>query len=123
MKEIIEKENIKLKDMIYEIKGVQVMLDSDIAKLYQVETKRVNKAVKNNPEKFPERFSWILTNEETRKLRSKFSTLEIKGQGKYSKYASKSIHWTRSMYGCDNIKTQRIDNFYLFFFKYKYFVL
>lgn len=92
MKEIIEKENIKLKDMIYEIKGVQVMLDSDIAKLYQVETKRVNKAVKNNPEKFPERFSWILTNEETRKLRSKFSTLEIKGQGKYSKYASKSIH-------------------------------
>lgn len=87
MKEIIEKENIKLEDMIHEIKGVQVMLDSDIAKLYQVETKRVNEAVKNNPEKFPERFSWILTNEETRKLRSKFSTLEIKGQGKYSKYA------------------------------------
>ena len=69
MKEIIEKENIKLEDMIYEIKGVQVMLDSDIAKLYQVETKRVNEAVKNNPEKFPERFSWILTNEETRKCR------------------------------------------------------
>ena len=122
MKEIIEKENIKLEDMIYEIKGVQVMLDSDIAKLYQVETKRVNKAVKNNPEKFPERFSWILTNEETRKLRSKFSTLEIKGQGKYSKYAPRVFTFW-SMYGCDNIKTKRIDNFYLFFFKYKYFVL
>ena len=63
------------------------MLDSDIAKLYQVETKRVNEAVKNNPDKFPERFSWVLTNEETKKLRSKISTLEIKGQGKYSKYA------------------------------------
>lgn len=87
MNEIIEKENIKLEDMIYEINGVQVMLDSDIAKLYQVETKRVNEAVKNNPEKFPERFTWVITNEETRMLRSKISTLEIKGQGKYSKYA------------------------------------
>ena len=63
------------------------MLDSDIAKLYHVETKRVNEAVKNNPDKFPERFSWVLTNEETKELRSKISTLEIKGQGKYSKYA------------------------------------
>lgn len=43
-------------DMIYEIMGKQVMLDSDIAKLYQVETKRVNEPVKNNLEKFPERF-------------------------------------------------------------------
>ena len=73
--------------MIYEVRGVEVMLDTDIAKLYQVETKRVNEAVKNNPAKFPERFSWILTKEETKLLRSKFSTLEIKGQGKYSKYA------------------------------------
>ncbi len=84
MNEIIEKINIE--DMIYEIRGVQVMFDSDIAKLYHVETKRVNEAVKNNPDKFPARFSWILINEETKKLRSKFSTLEIKGQGKYSKY-------------------------------------
>ena len=87
MNEIIEKEQILIEDMIYEVRGVQVMLDSDIAKLYQVETKRVNEAVKNNPDKFPERFSWVLTNEETKKLRSKISTLEIKGQGKYSKYA------------------------------------
>ena len=56
---------------------------SDIAKLYQVETKRINGAVKNIPDKFPERFSWVLTNEETKELRSKFSTLEIKGQGVY----------------------------------------
>ena len=59
---------------------------SDIAKLYQVETKRVNEAVKNSPDKFPERFSWLLTKEEMQKLRSKISTLEIKGQGKFSKY-------------------------------------
>ena len=87
MNEIIEKEKIIIEDMIYEVREVQVMLDNDIAKLYHVETKRVNEAVKNNPDKFPERFSWVLTNEETKELRSKISTLEIKGQGKYSKYA------------------------------------
>ncbi|MBE6155438.1 MAG: ORF6N domain-containing protein [Firmicutes bacterium] len=86
MNELIEKEKIIIEDMIYEVRGVQVMLDSDIAKLYHVETKRINEAVKNNPDKFPERFSWVLTKEETKKIRSKISTLEIKGQGKYSKY-------------------------------------
>lgn len=87
MKEIIEKENVA--NMIYEINGKEVMLDSDLAQLYQVETKRINEAVKNNPDKFPERFSWILSQEEVKILRSKISTLEIKGQGKYSKYASR----------------------------------
>ena len=55
MNEIIEEVNIE--NMIYEIRGVEVMLDSDLAKLYNVETKRINEAVKNNPEKFPMRFS------------------------------------------------------------------
>lgn len=41
------------------------MLDSDLAKLYKVETKRINEAVRNNPEKFPERFSWKLTDQES----------------------------------------------------------
>lgn len=62
--------------MIYEIRGRQVMLDSDLAKLYGVETKRINEAVKNNPYKFPERFSWIITKEEADIIsRSKVSTL------------------------------------------------
>ena len=74
MNEIIEKENIIIEDMIYEIRGKQVMLDSDLAKLYQVETKRINEAVKNNLDKFPERFSWIVSDEEQINLRSKFST-------------------------------------------------
>jgi len=43
--------------MIYEIRGKQVMLDSDFAKLYGTETKRINEAVRRNIEKFPERFS------------------------------------------------------------------
>lgn len=74
MKEIIEKENILIEDMIYEIRGVQVMLDSDIAKLYQVETKRINEALKNNPDKFPERFSFRITEKEYAFLKSKIST-------------------------------------------------
>ena len=73
MNDIIEIENIESK--IFFIRGKQVMLDSDLAKLYHVETKRINEAVKNNPNKFPERFSWKLTDNELSSLRSKFSTL------------------------------------------------
>jgi len=60
--------------MIYEVRGVQVMFDSDIAKLYQVETKRVNEAVKNNLDKFPERFCFRITEKEYNSLKSKIST-------------------------------------------------
>lgn len=74
MNEIIEKEQILVENMIYEIRGIQVMIDSDIAKLYQVETKRVNEAVKNNPDKFPKRFYFRITEEEYNSLKSKNST-------------------------------------------------
>lgn len=67
----------KIENMIYEVRGVQVMLDSDIAKLYQVETKRINEAVKNNLDKFPERFSFIINDIEKNNLWSKFSTANI----------------------------------------------
>ena len=66
MNEVIDKETIKIKDMIYEIRGVQVMLDSDLAKLYGTETKRINEAVRRNPEKFPSKNSWILNDEESK---------------------------------------------------------
>ena len=88
MNEIIEKE-INIEDMVYEINGVEVMLDSDLAKLYHVETKRINEAVKNNPEKFPRRYSWQLSIDETINIsRSKFSTLKIK-QGLNTKYGAR----------------------------------
>ena len=66
MNSLIEEENINIENMIYEVRGKQIMLDSDLAKLYHVETKRINEAVKNNLEKFPERFSWKLTDEESK---------------------------------------------------------
>ena len=77
MNEIAEKDVINIENMIYEIDGKEVMLDSDLAQLYNVATKRINEAVKNNPDKFPRRFSWILNDEEKSNLWSKFSTANI----------------------------------------------
>ncbi len=77
MEELVLENNIKVENMIYEVRGKQVMLDSDLAELYQVETKRINEAVKNNFEKFPERFSWVLSNDDWTFLRSKISTSRL----------------------------------------------
>jgi len=66
MNDIVNINNERLENMIYEIRGKQVMLDSDLTKLYKVETKRINEAVKRNPEKFPERYSFILNDEESK---------------------------------------------------------
>lgn len=73
-------EEISLKNIIYEIRGKQVMLDSDLANLYKCKngTKEINQAVKNNKQKFPERYSWELTEEEYHDLRSKFLTANSK---------------------------------------------
>ena len=67
MNNIVTINDINIENMIYEIKGKQVMLDSDLARLYQCKngTKEINQAVKNNPDKFPERYSWILTDEDS----------------------------------------------------------
>ena len=72
MNEIIKE--LKIENMIYEIRGKQVMLDSDLAQLYGVDKKRINEAVKRNPDKFPERFSFVLNIEEEKNLKSQFAT-------------------------------------------------
>ena len=77
MQNAIIDEDIKIENLIYDIRGKQVMLDSDLAKLYGVETKRINEAVKNNLEKFPERFSWKLADKEYYNLRTNFSTSSL----------------------------------------------
>lgn len=63
-----------IQSKIYEIRGQRVMLDFDLADLYEVETKRLNEAVKRNIERFPERFMFRLTIEEWEKMRSQNST-------------------------------------------------
>ena len=74
------------------VRGQHVLLDRDVAELYGVETKRINEAVKNNPEKFPPRCIIYLDEEESAVLRSKFSTIEpSQGKGHYSKYNFKAF--------------------------------
>lgn len=76
--------NSSIEGRIYTVRGVQVMLDSDVAELYNVETKRLNEQVKRNKERFPESFMFRLTSEETARLRSQIATID--GRGHYSKY-------------------------------------
>jgi hypothetical protein len=71
---------------ICSIRGHKVMLDSALAELYQVPTKRLNEAVRRNGERFPADFMFRLTAEEATALRSQIVTLET-GRGRYSKYA------------------------------------
>jgi hypothetical protein len=75
MNELITNEK-NLQDYIFTIRGKQVMLDSDLAKLYQVETKRINEAVKRNPDKFPNDLMFELTYEEFENLRSQNATFK-----------------------------------------------
>ena len=72
-----------VQSLIVEIRGVQVILDADIASLYGVETKRINEAVKNNPDKFPDDYMFELTEKELILLRSKFSTTKVSNKNRY----------------------------------------
>lgn len=87
---LTEKEKIIIEDMIYEVRGVQVMLSSDVAKLYHVETRRINEVIKRNINRFPSSFCFQLTNEEISNLslRSQFATLNKNNnlRGQHYKY-------------------------------------
>ena len=76
MNEVVTKENIKIEDMIYEIRGKQVMLDSDLARLYECAngTKTINQAVKRNINRFPNDFYFQLETEEFLNLKSQIGT-------------------------------------------------
>ena len=78
---IVVSDNIKIENMIYEIRGKKVMLDSDLAKLYNVETKRINEAVKNNIEKFPERYCFKLSDNESDNLLVEIFDQKIEKRG------------------------------------------
>ena len=82
----IEISEVTIKNLIYVVRGQQVMLDSDLAMLYQVETKVFNQAVKRNIERFPEKFRFQLTKEEYDSLRSQFVTSNGKGGRRYMPY-------------------------------------
>ncbi len=72
----------EVQNKIVNIRGVNVIADADVADLYGVETKRVNEAVRNNPEKFPEDYMFVLTTDELSDLRSKISTTKISAKSR-----------------------------------------
>ncbi|GAP72377.1 hypothetical protein SAMD00024442_3_100 [Candidatus Symbiothrix dinenymphae] len=72
MNEIVKFNQVE--DKVLNLRGESVILDSDVAMLYGVETKRVNEAVKNNPDKFPDGYIFDLNGYEFEHLRSKIST-------------------------------------------------
>lgn len=74
-----------IQNKIYEIRGVKVMLDFDLAALYDTETKYLKRSVKNNLKRFPSDFMFELTKEEWESLRCNFSTLNG-GRGQHPKY-------------------------------------
>lgn len=71
---VVEYETENIRNLIYTIRGKQVMLDSDVARLYHYETKKINQAVKRNIERFPEKFCFQLTEEELENMWSQFVT-------------------------------------------------
>ena len=75
MSGIVKLENIQ--ELILEIRGKNVILDSDVAEIYNLETRDVNKAVKNNPDKFPDGYIFELRKDELDILRGKFSTAKF----------------------------------------------
>jgi hypothetical protein len=80
---VLDEEN--LKNRILTIRGLQVILDRDLAELYDVKIKRLNEQVKRNIKRFPESFMFQLTDAEYSSLRSQFATIE-KGRGTHIKY-------------------------------------
>lgn len=71
-----------VQDKVLILRNEQVIIDSDVAKLYGVETKRINEAVRNNPDKFPEGYVLALTKEEWINLKTNFSTSSWGGKNK-----------------------------------------
>ena len=84
--EIVKLDELGIKDKIYSIRGYQVMLDRDLAELYEVETRVLNQAVKRNIERFPVKFCFKLNNSEIRHLRSQF-VISNAGGRRYLPYA------------------------------------
>ena len=85
---LLNKENIQ--NRIYTIRGLKVMLDSDLAALYQVKTKQLNQAVKRNIERFPNQFMFQLTEDEVDILRSQIVTTKNEETLRFQNGTSKS---------------------------------
>lgn len=71
-----------VQESIVVIRDIPVIADADVANLYGVDTKRINEAVRNNPDKFPEDYMFVLSSEESDVLRSKFSATKVSSKSR-----------------------------------------
>ena len=87
MNEVIISDDVKIENLIYEVRGKQDMLDSDLARLYGCKngTKTINLDVRRHINRFPERFMFQLTEEECKKC-SRFQLETLNGRGHNIKY-------------------------------------
>lgn len=95
---VIKYETINIKNLIYTIRGKQVMLDSDVAMLYHYETKRINETVSRNKERFPENFCFRLTEHETEVLKSQ-TAISNENEKMWSQSATSLKNQTRKHRG------------------------
>ncbi|HOZ61437.1 MAG TPA: ORF6N domain-containing protein [Smithellaceae bacterium] len=102
---IVKKDDIQKR--IYTIRGVQVMLDSDLAEFYGVDVKRLNEQVKRNIERFPQEFSFQLTVKENNLLRSQIATLEDESSLRYQIGTSNKEQSLRSQFATSNTRGGR----------------
>lgn len=98
-------ENKRIGSLVYIIRGKQVMVDSDLAMLYQVETKNLNKAASCNTDRFPEDFRFKLTKEEFDGLKFQSGTSN-EGQSRWSAVLSLCLHRTGNKHACKRAAQQ-----------------
>lgn len=89
MEEIVKFDSVE--DYIIELRGEKVILDCNVAVLYGVETREINQAVRNNPDKFPKGYIIEIDKSELSALRSKILILKTGGRGEHSKYPPKAF--------------------------------
>ncbi len=93
------KEELNIENMIYEIRGKQVMFNSDVARLYNVETKRINEIIKRNINRFPEEFCFQITIEELEKLFSRSQIATLNKSNNYRGYNIKYLPYVLTEQG------------------------
>ena len=93
------KEKLNIENMIYEIRGKQVMFNSDVARLYNVKTKRINEVIKRNVNRFPEEFCFQITIEELEKLSSRSQIATLNKSNNYRGYNIKYLPYVLTEQG------------------------
>ena len=93
------KEDLSIEDMIYEIRGKQVMFNSDVARLYNVETKVLNQVIKRNINRFPEEFCFQITIEELEKVSSRSHFVTLNKSNNYRGYNIKYLPYVLTEQG------------------------